>query len=115
MEATTLKKSSSIPSFYKLSVDERLRELKDFAGLSEEEVRTLQTGTLPFASAERMIENVVGIFPIHWGLQSTFSSMTATIWFPWPSKSPQSWQPRATRPRWLGPQAASRHPALNRL
>src|SRR5712692_2120797 len=72
MEAKTLKKSSSIPSFYKLSVDERLRELKDFAGLSEEEVRTLQTGTLPFSSAERMIENVVGIFPIPLGIAVNF-------------------------------------------
>src|SRR5712692_10516113 len=72
MEAKTLKKSSSIPSFYKLSVDERLRELKDFAGLSEEEVRTLRTGTLPFASAERMIENVVGIFPIPLGIAVNF-------------------------------------------
>src|SRR5713226_6064587 len=72
MEAKTLKKSSSIPSFYKLSVDERLRELKDFAGLSEEEVRKLRTGTLPFASAERMIENVVGIFPIPLGIAVNF-------------------------------------------
>ncbi len=72
MEAKTLKKSSSIPSFYKLSVDERLRELKEFAGLSEEEVRTLRTGTLPFSSAERMIENVVGIFPIPLGIAVNF-------------------------------------------
>ncbi len=72
MEAKTLRKSSSIPSFYKLSVDERLRELKEFAGLSEEEVGTLQTGTLPFSSAERMIENVVGIFPIPLGIAVNF-------------------------------------------
>src|SRR5713226_4292701 len=72
MEAKTLKKSPSIPSFYKLSVDERLRELKDFAGLSEEEVRTLGTGTLPFSSAERMIENVISMFPIPLGIAVNF-------------------------------------------
>src|SRR6266852_1888639 len=72
MEAKTLQKSSSIPSFYKLSVDERLRELKEFAALSEEEVRTLRSGTLPFGSAERMIENVVGLFPLPLGIAVNF-------------------------------------------
>src|SRR5712692_698899 len=72
MQAKTLKKSSAIPSFYKLSMDERLKELKEFAGLSEEEVRTLRSGTLPFGSAERMIENVVGLFPLPLGIAVNF-------------------------------------------
>ncbi len=72
MQAKTLKRSSGIPSFYKLSMDERLKELKEFAGLTEEEVRTLRSGTLPFGSAERMIENVVGLFPLPLGIAVNF-------------------------------------------
>ncbi len=72
MQAKTLKKSSRIPSFYKLSMDERLKELKEFAGLSEEEVRTLRSGALPFGTAERMIENVVGLFPLPLGIAANF-------------------------------------------
>src|SRR5713101_9507201 len=72
MQADTVKRSSSIASFYKLSTDERLQQVKEFAGLSEDEVKTLRTGALPFGSAERMIENVVGIFPLPLGIAVNF-------------------------------------------
>ncbi len=72
MQAKAMKKSSAIPSFYKLSMDERLKEVKEFAGLSSEEVGTLRSGTLPVGSAERMIENVVGLFPLPLGIAVNF-------------------------------------------
>ena len=72
MQADTVKKSSSFGSFYKLSTDERLKQVKDFAGLSDDEVKTLKSGTLPFGSAERMIENVVGTFPLPLGIAVNF-------------------------------------------
>ncbi len=72
VQADTIKKSSSIGSFYKLSMDERLKQLKEFAGLSEDEVKTLKAGVLPFGSAERMIENVVGLFPLPLGIAVNF-------------------------------------------
>ena len=72
MEAKALRKTSNIPSFYKLSPEERLTVVKEFAGLSEEEAKILKTGSLPFGSAERMIENMVGIFPIPIGIAVNF-------------------------------------------
>jgi len=72
MQADTVKKSSSIASFYKLSTDERLNQVKEFAGLSDDDVKTLKSGTLPFGSAERMIENVVGTFPLPLGIAVNF-------------------------------------------
>ena len=72
MQADTVKKSSSFVSFYKLSTDDRLKQVKEFAGLSEDEVKTIKSGTLPFGAAERMIENVVGTFPLPLGIAVNF-------------------------------------------
>jgi hydroxymethylglutaryl-CoA reductase len=66
-------KSSSISGFYKLSPQERIALVKDFAGLSDEECATLQnTGSLPLDAADRMIENVVGAFPLPLGIGVNF-------------------------------------------
>ena len=72
LQADMVKKSSSLASFYKLSIDDRLKHVKEFAGLSEDEVKTIKSGTLPFGSAERMIENVVGTFPLPLGIAVNF-------------------------------------------
>ena len=72
MEVKAVKKTSRIPSFYKLSPEERLTLVKEFAGLSDEEAKVLRSGSLSFGSAERMIENVVGIFPIPIGIAVNF-------------------------------------------
>ncbi len=56
-----LEKSSRIPGFYKKSLDERLRIVAEWAGLTEEEVRLLRNlGNLPEKIADSMIENVIG-------------------------------------------------------
>jgi hydroxymethylglutaryl-CoA reductase len=58
-------KSSLLKGFYKLSLKERLQIVKDFAELTDEEIELLKnTGSLPFEVADRMIENVIGAFPI---------------------------------------------------
>jgi hydroxymethylglutaryl-CoA reductase len=68
-----MSKSSSIPSFYKLSPKERLRTVKEFADLTDEECKLLEnTGSLPFDLADRMIENVVGAFPVPLGIAVNF-------------------------------------------
>src|SRR5713101_1832868 len=72
IQADTVKKSSSFASFYKLSTDDRLKQVKEFAGLSPDEVKTIKSGTLPFGAAERMIENVVGTFPLPLGIAVNF-------------------------------------------
>ncbi len=54
-------KSSRIPGFYKKSLDERLRIVAEWAGLTREEVEILRNlGNLPEKIADSMIENVIG-------------------------------------------------------
>jgi hydroxymethylglutaryl-CoA reductase len=66
-------KSSMIPGFYKLSPKERLATVKDFAGLTDEEAGLLeQTGALPLDVADRMVENVIGVFPVPLGVAPNF-------------------------------------------
>jgi hydroxymethylglutaryl-CoA reductase len=58
-------KSSQLSGFYKLSPKERVKLVKELVGLTDEEVRLLQsTGSLDLDLANRMIENVVGAFPV---------------------------------------------------
>lgn len=60
-------KTSELPGFYKLSPEERLKAVQEFAGLSDEEVGLLRkTGAIDLEQADRMIENVIGTtaFPI---------------------------------------------------
>ncbi|RLE28859.1 hydroxymethylglutaryl-CoA reductase, degradative [Candidatus Acetothermia bacterium] len=64
---------SDISGFYKLPIEERLRLLKDFAGLTDEEVNILKkTGALELDSANRMIENVVGTTELPLGIATNF-------------------------------------------
>jgi hydroxymethylglutaryl-CoA reductase len=66
-------KSSVISGFYKLSPKERLAIVKDFAGLTDEEVKLLeQTGALPIDVADHMVENVIGVFPEPMGIGANF-------------------------------------------
>jgi hydroxymethylglutaryl-CoA reductase len=66
-------KSSSISGFYKLTPKQRLTLVKEFANLSDEECALLQnTGSLPLEAADRMIENVVGAFPLPFGIGVNF-------------------------------------------
>src|SRR3989441_12786924 len=67
-----MERGSNIGSFYKLSTKERLRIVQEFSGLSDEEVQTLKTGVLPVPSAQRMIENVVGVLPVPLGIAVNF-------------------------------------------
>jgi hydroxymethylglutaryl-CoA reductase len=51
-----MKKNSQLSGFYKLSLNERIKILKDFATLNDEEVKALQTtGSLNAELADRMI------------------------------------------------------------
>jgi hydroxymethylglutaryl-CoA reductase len=72
LEVKSLGRGSNFGSFYKLSVEERLRIVQEFSGLSDDEVNTLRTGALPVPSAQRMIENVVGVLPIPLGIAVNF-------------------------------------------
>lgn len=66
-------KSSALSGFYKLTPKERLNLVKEIVGLTEEEATMLQnTGSLPLDVADRMIENVIGAFPIPLGIGVNF-------------------------------------------
>jgi hydroxymethylglutaryl-CoA reductase len=68
-----MNRSSQISGFYKLNPNQRLAFVKEFAGLSDEECDLLQnTGSLPLQAADRMIENVVGAFPLPLGIGINF-------------------------------------------
>jgi hydroxymethylglutaryl-CoA reductase len=66
-------KSSVISGFYKLPPKERLAKIKDFAGLTDEEVHLLENmGSLPMEVADHMVENVIGVFPEPLGIGVNF-------------------------------------------
>jgi len=68
-----LSRSSQLAGFYNLSPAERLRVLKEFASLTDEETQALQmTGSLDIKLANRMIENVVGVMPVTFGIATNF-------------------------------------------
>ena len=65
--------TSQISGFYKLPVNERLKIVKEFAGLSDDEVRLLKKqGTLKLEQADRMIENVIGTVGLPLGIATNF-------------------------------------------
>lgn len=62
-----------LSGFYKLSLEERLQKVAEFAGLSEEEVKAIKTSAgLPLEIADRMIENVIGTFELPLGIATNF-------------------------------------------
>jgi len=66
-------RTSQISGFHNLKPSERIRVVKEFAALNEEEVSILQsTGPLKLEQADRMIENVVGTMPIPLGIATNF-------------------------------------------
>jgi hypothetical protein len=66
-------KTSRIANFYKLSIGERLEAVKDFSGLTDQEVETLKDcGCLKLEDVDRMIENAVGGFSIPVGIAVNF-------------------------------------------
>lgn len=66
-------KSSRVSGFYKLPIEDRLKNIADFAELSKEEVETLRSGGgLAIDAADRMIENVVSTMAYPFGVAVNF-------------------------------------------
>ena len=65
---------SRIPSFFKLDVDARVEALRERGLLTDEDIRALKSGehTLTRHIADKMIENVVGVFGLPLGLGLNF-------------------------------------------
>jgi hydroxymethylglutaryl-CoA reductase len=64
--------SSRIPGFYRLPVDERRRLLRLHADLSEQDLRTLDAGGIDTATADRVVENAVGVYALPLGVALNF-------------------------------------------
>ena len=62
--------TSRIPEFYKLSVADRVRLVREKGLLSKDDYLALASGehTLKIITADRMIENVIGVFGLPLGL-----------------------------------------------
>jgi len=68
-----MSKTSELPGFYKLSPEERLKLVQEFAGLGDGEVELLRkTGALELEQADRMIENVIGTTELPIGVATNF-------------------------------------------
>ncbi len=67
-----LRTGSRLPGFYKLSVEERRELLRHRADLSEQDLETLDSGGLDTAAADRIVENVVGLYALPLGLGLNF-------------------------------------------
>ncbi len=66
-------RSSEISGFYKLPLKERLDIIKNFASLTDEEIRFLEnTGSVNFDIVDHMVENVIGVFPEPLGIAVNF-------------------------------------------
>lgn len=63
--------SSRLPGFYQKPVAERLQAVATWAGLSEQDLEQLRTG-LTVELADRMVENVVGVFALPLGIGVNF-------------------------------------------
>lgn len=67
-------KTSSYSGFFKLSTDERMREVAEFCNLTEEEQAILQSAdSLDMDKADHMIENVIGRFSYPLGVALNFT------------------------------------------
>lgn len=65
--------SSNISGFYKLSPGERIQKVKEFAGLTDDEVSLISNcGALKEDAVDRMIENVVGTMEVPLGIATNF-------------------------------------------
>lgn len=66
-------KSSRIPGFYKKTVEERRELLQEALNFSDGELSALTSEeALPIETADKMIENVIGTFPLPLGLGLNF-------------------------------------------
>ena len=72
--------SSEVPGFYKKKPSERLDYVKKFAKLSDEETQAIGGyGALGEETANRMIENVVGTFPLPLGIAANFMDLQMAV------------------------------------
>ena len=65
---------SSISKFFEKNQNERIRIIKDFANLSDDEAKILEkaNGGISFENADKMVENAIGTFSLPLGVATNF-------------------------------------------
>ena len=65
---------SSISKFFEKNQNERIRIIKDFANLSDDEAKILQNsnGGISFENADKMVENAISTFSLPLGIATNF-------------------------------------------
>lgn len=63
---------SRIPGFYKLPLKKRLSEIARRAGVPKEELALLETGGLDVETADKVVENVIGVYGLPLGVALNF-------------------------------------------
>lgn len=82
-------KTSKLTKFYEKTLEERLLAIREFAGLSEDEVLVLKKfGALDFETANRMIENVYSTFPVPLGIATNFTVNGKQVLVPFALEEP---------------------------
>lgn len=82
-------KTSNYSGFYKLSPAERLNEVAEFAGLTEEEKATISDAdSLDIEKADNMIENVIGRFSLPMGVALNFCINGKDVLIPMVTEEP---------------------------
>ena len=82
-------KTSSYSGFFKLSVEERLNEVAEFANLTEEEKETIfSADSLDMEKADHMVENVIGRFSLPMGVGLNFIINGKEVVIPMVSEEP---------------------------
>jgi hydroxymethylglutaryl-CoA reductase len=66
------KHDSRIPGFYRLPLGARRDELRERADLDAGDLETLETGGIDMATADRLVENAVGLYALPMGLGLNF-------------------------------------------
>jgi len=64
--------NSRLPGFYRLPLHERQAELSRQAGLAADDLALLASGGITPADADRMVENVVGVYALPLGIAANF-------------------------------------------
>lgn len=82
-------KTSSYSGFFKLPVEDRLNEVAEFAGLTEEDKAVLSSAdSLDMDKADHMIENVIGRFALPLGVAINFVINGKDVVIPMVSEEP---------------------------
>ena len=82
-------KTSEYSGFYKLSVEEKLKEVVEFAGLDDNDVKSLkESEILSINIADHMVENVIGRFTLPFGVALNFKVNGKDVLIPMVTEEP---------------------------